>query len=53
MTRIVVDFPAPFGPKKPGDPAWLGGKSEPLDCDGGAIAVGQLVTIDHDRALLF
>jgi hypothetical protein len=47
MTRIVVDLPAPFGPRKP--VTWLGRNREgrPVDRDLSAEALRQLAYLDH------
>src|SRR3954463_11545850 len=48
IMRMVVDLPAPFGPK-PGDGPGRDREAERVHGGGVAVALGELVCLDHDR----
>ena len=49
MLRIVVVFPAPFGPTRPRTSPGLTREAEPLDCREVAVALLQPLDLDHSR----
>src|SRR6185312_2247913 len=49
IMRMVVDLPAPFGPRNPGDGPRRDREAEGVHGGGVAVALGELACLDHDR----
>ena len=52
IIRIVVDLPAPLGPRKPVTIAGADGEGEIVDGGLVAVALGQFVGFDHGELLV-